>query len=497
VNAFDVVIVGGGAAGCVLAARLTENANREVLLLEAGPDYTEIPPELDDGLGHPPTATHNWGFTSEADPISGRTLDLPRGRVIGGSSTTNAAFALRGHPADYDGWAAAGNAGWSWDDVLTSFCKLETDLDFGAMPYHGSEGPIPIRRYTGADRSPAACAVSDAIAQSGVPSVDDHNAPGAVGVGPTPVNEVGGHRMGVVSTYLRAARGRPNLTIRGNALVQDVLIAGGRATGVRLHGGEAIEAGQVILAGGTYASPAILLRSGIGPAADLKALGIDVIADLDGVGRSLVDHPAVSIDMAYARDAPPVRLMQMVATLHSESAPSGSAPDLQMFGVGPWPAGEMNLWVLVGSVIKPRSTGRLWLRSADATAAPHIDLGYYTDASDMPRHVEVLRRVREVTLSPDVVKLTKEVLAGPASDSDADLEDYIRASCWTYHHPVGTCAMGSVVDERGRVRGVESLSVIDASIMPSIPSANTHLPTVMIAEHLATTAAIGGSEPSG
>src|SRR3954454_20253811 len=152
-NTFDVVVVGGGAAGWVLAARLTEEPDVGVVLVEAGPDYETIPAELDDGLGHPPTGTHNWGFTTEPDPDSGRTIDLPRGRVIGGSSTTNGAFALRGHPADYDGWAAAGNAGWAWDEVLPSFCKLETDLDFGSQPYHGSDGPIPIRRYMGANRS--------------------------------------------------------------------------------------------------------------------------------------------------------------------------------------------------------------------------------------------------------------------------------------------------------------------------------------------------------
>jgi choline dehydrogenase len=484
-DSFDVIVVGGGAAGCVVAARLTENPDARVALLEAGPDYETIPAEIDDGLGHPPTATHNWGFTSEPDPDSGRKIDLPRGRVIGGSSTTNAAFALRGHPADYDAWAAAGDAGWSWDDVLPSFCKLETDLDFGGKPYHGSEGPIPVRRYMGEDRSPAAHAVHDAIAASGVPSVEDHNAPGAVGVGPVPVNEVGGHRMGVASTYLRAARGRPNLSIRADSLVQDVLITGSRATGVRLDGGEVINGGQVVLSGGTYASPAILLRSGVGPAADLRALGIDVVADVDGVGRGLVDHPAVSIDMAYAGDAPPVRLMQTVATLHSESAPPGSPPDLQMFGVGPWPAGDLNIWILVAGIVKPRSRGRLWLRSADAADPPHIDLGYYTHADDMPRHVELLRRTRAVTLAPEIAGLTREVLNGPASDDDAELEHYIRANCWSYHHPVGTCAMGSVVDERGRVHGLDNLSVIDASIMPSIPSANTHLPTLMIAEHLA------------
>jgi choline dehydrogenase len=490
-SAYDVVIVGGGAAGCVLAARLTENPDVRVLLLEAGPDYQRIPAELDDGLGHPPTATHNWSYTSEADASTGRTLDLPRGRVIGGSSTTNAAFALRGHPADYDTWAAAGNEGWSWGEVLPSFVKLETDLDFGAEPYHGGDGPLPIRRYAASHRSPLAAVLQDAIAASGVDTISDHNAPGAVGVGPLPVNEVDGHRMGVASTYLVAARGRPNLAIRGDALVQNVLITGGRATGVRLQTGETFTGGHVILAGGTYASPAILLRSGIGPAADLKSLGIDVVADNDAVGHGLVDHPAVSIDMAYAGDAPPVRLMQTVATLRSEGAPDTSAPDLQIFGAGPWPGGDLNIWILAGAVIKPRSRGRVWLRSADSADPPHIDLAYYRDPADMARHVELLRRMRAIVGTPGVAALTKETLNRPASDDEAELERHIRANCWTYHHPVGTCAMGSVVDARGRVYGIDNLSVIDASIMPTIPSANTHLPTVMIAEHLAGRAVDG------
>jgi choline dehydrogenase len=487
-ESFDVVIVGGGAAGCVLAARLTENADVHVLLLEAGPDYEQIPAELDDGLGHPPTGTHNWGFTSEPDGTSGRTLDLPRGRVIGGSSTTNAAFALRGHPGDYDAWADAGNDGWAWGEVLPSFVKLETDLDYGAEPCHGSDGPLPVRRYIGADRSPLAATLQDAVAASGVPTVVDHNAPGAVGVGPLPVNEVGGRRMGVASTYLRDARGRPNLTIRCDALVQDVVISGGQATGVRLHSGDTIAAGQVILAGGTYASPALLLRSGIGPPDDLRELGIGVVEGLDAVGRGLVDHPAVSIDMAYAQDAPPVRLMQTVATLHSDGTSIDAPPDLQIFGVGPWLGEDSAIWILAGSVIKPRSRGRLWLRSADAADAPHIDLGYYGDATDdMARHVEVLGRMHAIVQAPELASLTTEVLNGPASDADADLEAHIRANAWTYHHPVGTCAMGSVVDSSGRVHGIEALSVIDASIMPDIPSANTHLPTVMIAERLAGT----------
>jgi choline dehydrogenase len=177
--------------------------------------------------------------------------------------------------------------------------------------------------------------------------------------------------------------------------------------------------------------------------------------------------------------------MQTVATMRSEGTPDTSAPDLQIFGAGPWPGGDLNIWILAGGVVKPRSRGRVWLRSADAGDPPHIDLGYYDDAADMPRHVELLRRMRAIVGTPKVAALTKEILNGPASDDDAELEGYIRANCWTYHHPVGTCAMGPVVDAHGRVHGVDNLSVIDASIMPSIPSANTHLPTVMIAEHLA------------
>jgi choline dehydrogenase len=481
--AYDIVIAGGGAAGCVLAARLTEDPAIRVLLLEAGPDYVEMPAGLTDGLGHPHTETHNWGLTSEPDG-TGRVLDLPRGRVIGGSSTTNAAFAIRGSPADYDSWAAAGHDGWSWRDVLPYFVKLENDLDFGQEPYHGNDGPIPIRRYAGDARSELAAVLHDAIAATGVPEVADHNAPGAVGVGPMPVNEVSGRRMGAATTYLSAARSRPNLAVRGDALVDRVVVQAGRAVGLQLHGGETVPAGHVVLCGGTYGSPAILLRSGIGPERDLRAMGIDLTVPLEGVGHGLVDHCAVSIDLAYNGEVRPVRLFQVVATASSEVAP-GPAPDLQIFNVGPFRVGDEGIWVLVGAVVKPQSRGRLWLRSPDPVDPPHIDLGYYADPEDMRRHVEVLRRVHAVVNAPDVRALTSSVLAGPDSDHDEDLERHIRANMWSYHHPVGTCAMGTVVDASGAVQGVDGLSVVDASIMPDIPSANTHLPTVMIAERLA------------
>ena len=264
---FDLVIAGGGAAGCVLAARLSEDPAQRVLLLEAGPDYLELPELLRDGQG-PHLGSHDWDLESEPGP-SGATLRLPRGKVIGGSSTINGAFALRGSPRDFDDWAAAGNPGWAWAKVLDSFNAVERDLDFGAEPFHGTDGPVPIRRYSGLQRSDVARAGQDAIAAIGVPPVADHNAPGAVGVGPVPVNEVGGTRMGAASTYLAAARGRPNLTVRGGAVVDRVVLRAGRAVGVRLTNGELVHGDRVVLSAGAYHSPAILLRSGIGPADEL------------------------------------------------------------------------------------------------------------------------------------------------------------------------------------------------------------------------------------
>jgi choline dehydrogenase len=490
----DVVVVGGGAAGCVLAARLSEDPARDVLLLEAGPDYVELPAPLRDGRG-PHIGTHDWDLVSEPGP-SGAPLQLPRGKVIGGSSTTNGAFALRGSPHDFDAWSAAGNPGWAWAEVLDSFTRTEHDLDFGDEPYHGSEGPVPIRRYAGDLRSDVAAAGQDAVAATGVPVVADHNAPGAVGVGPVPVNEVGGTRLGAASTYLAAARGRPNLTVRGDALVDRVLVSSGRAVGVRLASGETFAATRVVLAAGAYLSPAVLIRSGIGPADDLAALGVGVVADLPGVGRNLADHPAVSLDLGYAGRPEDVRLFQLVATLHSDGAdPVSDAPDLQLLVGGPFT--DSREFFVGASLLKPRSRGRVWLRSADPLARPRIDLGYFTDPDDLPRLAHGLHRAWDVVRRPELAPVSSGIHRVP--DGPDDVERFVRERVWTYHHAVGTCAMGpspeagAVVDARGRVHGVDRLWVADASVMPDIPSANPHLATLMVAERIAAWLA----EPAG
>jgi choline dehydrogenase len=482
---FDIAVVGGGAAGCVLATRLAASGEGSVVLLEAGPDMrVDPPPEHADGWRV--SRRNDWGYASEPDE-RGEKSPLRRGRQLGGTSWMTR-FAIRGSPADFDEWVDVGNPGWSFDEVLSYFRRLETDIDFGDRAWHGTRGPIPVNRYLDLEQTEALAAAVDAAEAAGFPWVEDLNEPGAIGIGRMPMSSLAGIRT-TATAYLAAVGERGNLAIRVDTPIDQVVFDGARAIGVRLVDGTEVHATTVVLSGGTYGSPAILMRSGVGPADHLRELGIEVRADLPGVGANLADHPAVDLDTGYAGPARPAPQLHSIATFHSRTAGSAGAPDLMLWlydpAVGSTP--QMTIDVVL---LKPECRGVVRLRSADPADPPLIHLPRPLGDADLDRLAEGYQRALEVAAQPPLRRLRTNAPPAPPATRD-ELRSLIRQASYSVPHVVGTCAMGpsptagAVVDASGRVHGVENLYVADASIIPEPPSGFPHLPTIMLAERLA------------
>lgn len=525
---FDYVIIGGGSAGCVLANRLTEDPGTQVCLIEAGGegrDFMVRAPALVAGMISGRPRINNWALWTTPQPgLGGRCAFQPRGRGLGGSSSINAMLYIRGHPSDYDAWADAGAEGWDWQSVLPWFLKAEGNIR-GASEWHGAEGPLQV-----ADQrrpAPITHAFVKACGENQIPENDDFNGARQEGAGLFQVTQFHtgpqkGERCSAAAAYVHPVMTRPNLTVLIRARAERLVLQDGRATGVmiRRHGRRRhIRARrEVIVSAGAFASPHLLMLSGIGPAEELQAHGINVVQDLPGVGRNLQDH--LDYIISYVSRRPdvvglnPAGLMRLARAgldwRHSGeglfaspmaegcaflcSEPGHDKPDLQLhFVIGIVDQHMRKIHLANGyschvCLLRPHSRGSVGLTSANPSKPPRIDPAYLSDPRDLPALMQGARMMERILESPALGPWRGRRLY-PHDGSDRALEADIRARADTIYHPVGTCRMGqddlAVTDPQLRVHGVDGLRVVDASVMPSLIGGNTNAPTIMIAERAA------------
>jgi choline dehydrogenase len=511
VDVYDYVIVGAGSAGCVLAARLGEDRDVRVAVIEAGPPDSEP-------LLHMPLpfrqlwdSRFDWGLWSEPEPgLDERRSYLPRGRVLGGSSSLNTTIYMRGNRADYDEWAALGLAGWGYEDVLPYFKRSE-DNERGESYYHGVGGPLTVSDSRSMHGLVGACI--EAAVDAGLAPTDDHNGLTQEGAGWFQFTQRDGRRCSTAVAYLHPATQRGNVEVLTGALATRILFEGERAVGVEVlrdNELEPVRAGrEVIVCAGAYHSPQLLLLSGLGPADELRALGIEPRAELP-VGHNLQDHPDVALvwlttveslrtamtpdNLAlYEREGRgPLTSAFVEGGAFIRTRPALEAPDIQFhFAAGavprelaapPIPDDGVTIFP---TLIKQSSRGRVTLRNALPDVRPRIVHNYLTTEDDRRSMIDGTRVALEIASRPALRKLRRADFAVPKSDSDGDILDFVRHHARTIFHPVGTCAMGAVVDAELRVHGVEGLRVADASVMPTIPRGNTNAPTIMVAEKAA------------
>ncbi len=524
-ESFDYVIVGAGSAGCVLANRLSANSTTRVLLLEAGPEdknpWIHVPIGYYRTIFNPAVA---GSFMTEPEPeLGGRSINWPRGRVLGGSSSINGLAYVRGQPEDYDHWRQLGNPGWSWDDVLPAFKKLE-DSEVGDARIRGKGGPL---RVSGPIyRSPLMDAFIDAAEAAGIPRNPDYNGERQEGVGYFQLTIKGGKRCSAAVAYLKPARSRANLQVETGALATGVRVRNGRAVGVDfLKGGVArnVEVrGEVVLAAGAIQSPHLLLLSGIGKGEALRSQGIAAVHDLPGVGQNLQDHfqaravfrsplPVTLNDVGNSLwrrglaglqwgllKTGPLTVGAGCVALFWRTREELASPDVQ-FHVIPFsaekpgePLHRFSGYTVSVCQLRPESRGELALRSADPAEPPLIRANYLTTETDRQTMVDGMKLIRRVMGQAAMGRyLAEEVVPGASCADDAALLDFVRATGGTIFHPSGTCKMGpasdgmAVVDARLRVHGVAGLRVADASIMPTVVSGNTNGPVIMIGEKAA------------